>query len=374
MTDGYYGMYIKFLEEAKRASNNKELIKRVTIYKKTLIDKLEESKDKTWRSEIMKSVIKIAISITASLAVVTAIAGCGDSAKAENKLLNQPSTKSVATKPMETKPAITKTETKEDGTKVSTLTDGSTMTVSSTGEVTVTTQTGEQKTYGSVSSYDEVATREVESKNEAIKAENNAALEYAKEETRTENSTSSSSSDQNINTSAPSEQSDPSEPSEPTHTHAFRTETSIIHHDEEGHFVSVQVGTRTVVDQEAYDETESVDAPYEQFGCGFRTSCYISPGLENRNPDYYAKLIRAQQAGCPIVDTKTCRAELTDHALNHNCGVGNSKMLYDTFTYVVAHHDAVTHEEPVYEDKWVVDREAYDETVTHQVCDCGEER
>lgn len=55
--------------------------------------------------------------------------------------------------------------------------------------------------------------------------------------------------------------------------------------------------------------------------------------------------------------------------------------IYET---TVIHHDAVTHEEPVYEiiehpaiteKVWVVDQPAYDETVTYYECtECGEKR
>ena len=121
----------------------------------------------------------------------------------------------------------------------------------------------------------------------------------------------------------------------PAHVHTWVTNTETVHHDEVGHYEDVVVGTRTVVDEEAFDEpvvsTENVCS------CG---------EILHTQEDYDLHLI------------------IYDHS-------------YTTMPVVTdyIHHDAVTHEEPITENRWIVDSPAWDETISTTVCSgCGATR
>lgn len=132
-------------------------------------------------------------------------------------------------------------------------------------------------------------------------------------------------------------QSPHSSDSGPSHTHNWVEETETVSHDEKGHYVSVKVGTKTVVDEEAWDE-DVYESVYVCNACGYESSSDEDVG------DHIA-----------IV-----------HDFNASYGTVDRKV--DTI-----HHPAVTHEEDIYEDQWVVDSEAWSETVvTGYYCpECG---
>lgn len=121
----------------------------------------------------------------------------------------------------------------------------------------------------------------------------------------------------------------------PAHVHTWVTNTETVHHDEVGHYEDVVVGTRTVVDEEEYDEPV------------VKTEAVCSCG-EILRTDY-------------------------DFALHlgfypHSYGVEDVIVDY-------IHHDAVTHEENITETQWIVDSPAWDETISITVCSgCGATR
>ena len=107
--------------------------------------------------------------------------------------------------------------------------------------------------------------------------------------------------------------------------------TKTVHHEEKGHYETetVQTGTRTVVDEEGWDEPV-YDTACVCNVCGY--TCYDDD-------------------------------EIADHMVDEHDADGS---WYTTEKQVGSkHHDAVTHEEPVYEERehWVVDQDAWDEQV-----------
>ena len=132
---------------------------------------------------------------------------------------------------------------------------------------------------------------------------------------------------------------------ESSHTHDWLKQTKTVHHDEEGHFEDVQKGTRTVVDEEAWDE-----------------------------PVYETKAVCS---ACGYEADST--SEINDHLDTHyDPELGYSDASYSTKRVQVdtIHHPEKTHEEPVYEQEWRVDRKAWDETVVtgYRCSICGEEK
>lgn len=132
-------------------------------------------------------------------------------------------------------------------------------------------------------------------------------------------------------------QSSHSSDSGPSHTHNWVEETETVYHEEKGHYESVKVGTKTVVDEEAWDENVYEDIIICS-NCGYETTS--------------ASDIREH-----IADVHDCEASY-----------GVVSEVVDTI-----HHPASTHEEDVYEDQWVVDSGAWSETVvTGYYCpECG---
>ena len=132
---------------------------------------------------------------------------------------------------------------------------------------------------------------------------------------------------------------------ESSHTHDWVKQTKTVHHDEEGHFEDVQKGTRTVVDEEAWDE-----------------------------PVYETKAVCS---ACGYEADST--SEINDHLDTHyDPELGYSDASYSTKRVQVdtIHHPEKTHEEPVYEQEWRVDRKAWDETVVtgYRCRTCGAEK
>ena len=113
-----------------------------------------------------------------------------------------------------------------------------------------------------------------------------------------------------------------------------------VHHDEEGHYEEQQTGTKKVVDKEAWDERITIRY-MECTCCGFQT-----------------------------LDTTEIYDHIGMHMINgdefYEYEDGVRYRLRPTWTfadpvYEYVHHDEEYHMEPVYENVWVVDREAYDE-------------
>ena len=150
----------------------------------------------------------------------------------------------------------------------------------------------------------------------------------------------------------------PAQPEE--HQHVWSEKTEVVHHDEQGHWEDVQVGTQTVVDREAYDEVIYNDTPIYVCWCGkifydFNSYDYHQTNVVDLDGDW----------GFPAYFVNQM------HPLNTDI---NYKSFKEAGTYVMGtqHHEAVTHEEPVYESRYVVDKAAYDETVTTTYCtECG---
>lgn len=146
-----------------------------------------------------------------------------------------------------------------------------------------------------------------------------------------------------------------------THVHVWGEKTEVVHHDEQGHWENVQVGTQTVVDREAYDETVYNDTPIYICECGktFNNSYAF---------DYHQNNVVDLDG-----DWGLC-AYFVNPSYHPTASDVNFKFYYEAGTYVIGsvHHEAVTHEEPVYESRYVVDSTAYDETVTTTYCtECG---
>jgi hypothetical protein len=135
-------------------------------------------------------------------------------------------------------------------------------------------------------------------------------------------------------------------PSTPEHTHTWNPVTTTVHHEATGHYTDVVVGTRTVVDKEAWDE-----------------------------PVYEWQYTKTRCKGCgQIFDTgdewdahATYQEDVLDDWSHGSYEVIAEKVQVDTI-----HHEAETHEEDIKEKRWVEDTAAYDETViTGYTCSCG---
>ena len=145
------------------------------------------------------------------------------------------------------------------------------------------------------------------------------------------------------------------------HQHVWSEKTEVVHYDEQGHWEDVQVGTQTVVDSEAYDEVIYNDTPIYVCWCGkifydFNSYDYHQNNVVDLDGDW----------GDPAYFVNP-----SYHPSNFDV---NYKSFKEAGTYVMGtqHHEAVTHEEPVYESRYVVDKAAYDETVTTTYCSgCG---
>ena len=135
-------------------------------------------------------------------------------------------------------------------------------------------------------------------------------------------------------------------PSTPEHTHTWNPVTTTVHHEATGHYTDVVVGTRTVVDKEAWDEPV-----YEWRAYGVRCKgCGQIFDSENEfftHSDYQADVL-------------------------DDWGHGSWEVLFRNEQVDTIHHEAETHEEDIKEKRWVEDTAAYDETViTGYTCSCG---
>ena len=137
----------------------------------------------------------------------------------------------------------------------------------------------------------------------------------------------------------------PEIPATPEHTHTWTPVTTTIHHDATGHYEDVVVGTRTVVDKEAWDEPVYEYRAYavKCLGCGeeFENGLDYQEHSMNRIDEGYDEC-------------------------------GRSTVLYRNEQVDTIHHEEETHEETITEKRWVEDTAAYDETVTTgYTCSCG---
>ena len=160
------------------------------------------------------------------------------------------------------------------------------------------------------------------------------------ETTNTDNDEQDNSSQTNYNDNddddyeEPSHSSGGSAHSEPKHEHHWVEKTRTVHH-EDGHYETVQTGTKTVVDSDAWDEPV-YDSVCECSECGAEFS-------DEDDAAYHVVAEHNNEASWSVHDVQV-----------------------DTI-----HHPAETHEEPVYEEQWVDD--SWDEEVSDgYYCDeCG---
>ena len=108
-----------------------------------------------------------------------------------------------------------------------------------------------------------------------------------------------------------------------------------VHHDATGHYEKKQTGTRTVVDEEAFDEP-----------------------------------VTSWEYVCSCGEILHTQDDIDIHLGFYGHSYSVEPVIVD---YI--HHDAVTHEENVTETQWVVDSPAWDETISTTVCSgCGATR
>ena len=129
-----------------------------------------------------------------------------------------------------------------------------------------------------------------------------------------------------------------------THTHDWVEQTETIHHEEEGHYETVQTGTETVIDEEAWDEPV-YDYVQVCSVCGYST---------DSDDDIIAHMVGH-----------------TDENGDLYGSYSSKRVQVDTI-----HHPALSHEEPVYEQEWRVDKKAWDEEVVtgYRCRTCGAEK
>ena len=137
-----------------------------------------------------------------------------------------------------------------------------------------------------------------------------------------------------------------STPSAPEHTHTWNPVTTTVHHEATGHYEDVVVGTRTVVDKEAWDE-----------------------------PVYEWQYTKTRCKGCGQLfetgDEWDAHATYQEDVLD-DWSHGSYEVIAEKVQVDTIHHEAETHEEDIKEKRWVEDTAAYDETViTGYTCSCG---
>lgn len=135
-------------------------------------------------------------------------------------------------------------------------------------------------------------------------------------------------------------------PSTPEHTHTWNPVTTTVHHEATGHYTDVVVGTRTVVDKEAWDE------PVYEWKYMGKTRC----------------------KGCGQVfnTASECFDHQDEMADNGDYTHGSYESIAEKVQIDTIHHEAETHGEDIKEKRWVEDTAAYDETViTGYTCSCG---
>lgn len=169
--------------------------------------------------------------------------------------------------------------------------------------------------------------------------ETKPAEETSKPEVKDDQDNDNTEDDRDSEPSHTSHSDDDEDTPAPQHTHNWVTEE--IYHEEKGHYETetVQTGTRTVVDEEAWDEPE------------------------------YKGICVCNVCGYTCYDDN----EMIEHMVDEHEADGS--WYNDSVQVGTKHHDAVTHEEPVYEERehWVVDQDAWTETRTY-CSECGAEK
>ena len=116
-----------------------------------------------------------------------------------------------------------------------------------------------------------------------------------------------------------------------------------VHHYEEGHYENRKTGETEVVDKEAWDE----HVRHYYYEC---TVC----------------LFRDETEDGSLINDHILREHPTGNG-NHYYDPVDGDEIYpsyrDKYETEIIRHDALTHMEDVYEDVWIVDRDAYDEEV-----------
>lgn len=171
--------------------------------------------------------------------------------------------------------------------------------------------------------------------------ETKPAEEAAKPETTDQNDNTKNNDNSEPEPSHTSHSDDNADEDTPAPQHVHNWVTEKIYHEEKGHYETetVQTGTRTVVDEEAWDE-----------------------------PIYEARLVCNV---CGYVSDDSW--DMGEHMVDEHEADGS--WYNDPVQVGTKHHDAVTHEEPVYEERehWVVDQDAWTETRTY-CSECGAEQ
>lgn len=171
--------------------------------------------------------------------------------------------------------------------------------------------------------------------------ETKPAEETSKPETTDQNDNTKNNDDSEPEPSHTSHSDDNDDEDTPAPQHVHNWVTEEIYHEEKGHYETetVQTGTRTVVDEEAWDEPE------------------------------YKGICVCNVCGYTCYDDN----EMIEHMVDEHEADGS--WYNDSVQVGTKHHDAVTHEEPVYEERehWVVDQDAWTETRTY-CSGCGAEQ
>ena len=150
-----------------------------------------------------------------------------------------------------------------------------------------------------------------------------------------------------------------SEGSASIHEHVWEDVTKIIEHPEEGHYEDVLVDKVTVVDQEAWDEPHWVD----RICCNTADCDYIC----------YSGVAGSSEAG----------NEIERHTYFEHGGLDVPYYWNEVWRYPSycikrfnepIHHDAVTHEEEIYDSVYVKDKDAWkgNYLVGHKCVECGD--
>lgn len=133
-------------------------------------------------------------------------------------------------------------------------------------------------------------------------------------------------------------------PATQEHTHTWNPVTTTVHHDATGHYEDV-VGTKTVVDKEAWDEPVK---------------------------EWKAYAVRCRYCGVEYETMGDLEKHMMDAIDNDDYNHGSYEVLYRNEQVDTIHHEAETHQENITETRWIEDTAAYDEIVTTgYTCSCG---
>lgn len=163
------------------------------------------------------------------------------------------------------------------------------------------------------------------------------------------NVTNNNSNNNNNNNDSNDNKHSDSTPEKPNHTHTWNPVTATVHHEATGHYEDVVVGTRTVIDKEAWDEPV-YEWQYTKARCKACGQIFDTGDEWDKHSMYYADVL-------------------------DDWSHGSYEVIAEKVQVDMIHHEAETHEEDIKEKCWVEDTAAYDETViTGYVCSCGATR